>query len=217
MKTIFVTITILLISSNFVFGQTKDSSAVKTRDVSLDIGAFYTPFRSTDLFGLNCDFKVYLLQKFATGFSASISSKKINASFQYTVGQPYLYFNEFGWINQYDVVQADRIRIGVNLNNGILISQLGDNDIKERYWTKYGYTEKAKTIATDYLYVLEPGIDLSLKIFSNKHNPDIYFTTKAKYRTAFGNPKFGSQADYNNYYLGASISIIGFSNFKTKR
>jgi len=217
MKTFFRAIVTLISFSTLGLGQNGDSSTFKFGEASLDIGAFYTPFRSTDLFGLNCDFKVYPIRRFATGFSASITNKRINDSFQYSVGKPYLYFNEFCWINQYNIVQADRIRIGINVNNGILVSQLGDNDVKVKYWTKYGYSERAKTVATNYFYVIEPGIDISLKLFSNKHDPDIYLTAKAKYRAAFGDAKFGGQSDYNNYYIGASVSIMGFTNFKTKR
>ncbi|AIL44273.1 hypothetical protein BD94_0498 [Elizabethkingia anophelis NUHP1] len=42
-------------------------------------------------------------------------------------------FYEIGWVNQYDIIQKDKIRLGVSLNNGVVISRLGDNAEKEKY------------------------------------------------------------------------------------
>jgi hypothetical protein len=200
-----------------ISGQTSDTSKIlKYHEASLDLCAFYTPLISTATYGLNFDFKYYPHKKFATGFCSSITSKKIGNTFQYAIGQPILSYYELGWINQYDFLQTDRIRIGVNINNGIAISELGDNDIKVKYWTRYGVSTKAKEISTNYFYLLQPGIDMSFRLLSNNHNPDLYLTTKAKYRFVFGDSNYGRQSDFTNYYFGLGLSIIGFTDNKHK-
>ena len=202
-------------SQTKAFEQTPSNFTItKDHEATFDLGAFYTPLISTNAYGLNTDLKFYPYKRFATGFCASITNKKINKTFQYTIGQPVLSYYEFGWINQYDILQKDRIRIGLNVNNCIAFSQLGDNNIKEKYYAKYGVQEKAKTISNNYFYLLEPGLDMNIRLFSNKHDPDFYLTLKAKYRFVFGDTQYGQHSDFSNYYLGLGFSMIGLCSKK---
>jgi len=213
MKTKLTLLTSLLMAATFAFGQTNDSLQGKTKhEASLDLCTFYTPVLSNDLFGFNIDFKYYPAKKFATGFNTSMTQKKIGETFSYSIGQSLIDYYEFGWINQYDFLQSDRIRMGLNLNNGVAISRLGDNEIKVKYRTKYGYQYRAKEVATNYYYLLEPGLDISIRLFSNNHYPDFYLTTKAKYRFVFGDSKYGSMNQFSNYYFAIGLSIIGFTD-----
>jgi len=213
MKIKYFLLSVVFSISSIVYGQVKDSLTSKIKhEASADFCAFYTPIISNDFFGFNFDFKYYPIKKFATGFNASMTQKKINNTFSYSIGQSLIDYYEFGWINQYDFMQFDRIRMGLNLNNGIAISRLCDNEIKEKYFSKYGYQYRAKAVATNYYYLLEPGLDISIRFFSNKHYPDFYLITKAKYRFVFGDSKYGSINQFSNCYFGLGLSIIGFTD-----
>jgi hypothetical protein len=218
MNKIFFLLIVIFTCSTTIFGQTTDSLKSKTKhEASFDFGAFYTPVLSKNLYGGNIDFKYYPYKKIATGLCFSMTEKKIGDTFSYSIGQPLLDYYEIGWINQYDVVQKDKIRIGINLNNGIAISRLGDNSEKEKYWTKYGYRYGAKEVTTNYFYLLQPGLDISFRLFSKNHYPDFYLTTKAKYRFVFGDSKYGQLSDFSNYYFGLGLSIIGFTDEEPKQ
>jgi hypothetical protein len=114
MKTTILQLTIAFFCSTFTYGQTEDSLKTKIKhEASMDLCAFYTPILSNDFFGCNFDFKYYPRKKIATGLNASITQKKISDTFSYSIGKPFIEYYEFGWINQYDFLQSDRIRIGV--------------------------------------------------------------------------------------------------------
>ena len=215
-KSILFVITVLF--SLFSFGQTNDPLNQKPKhEASFDFGTFYTSVLNKDLYGYTVDIKYYPFKKLATGLSFSIAQKKIDNSFSYSIGQPIINYYEIGWVNHYDILQNDKIRLGLNLNNGIVISRLGDNDDKDRYWTKYGYQYRAKEIATNHFYLLEPGIEASFRLFSNNHYPDFYLTTKAKYRFVFGDSNYGQLNDFSNGYFGIGLSIIGFTDHEPQK
>jgi hypothetical protein len=215
---IFFLLIVIFTFSTTILGQTTDSLKSKIKhEASFDFGTFYTSVLSKNFYGCNIDFKYYPYEKIATGICFSMTEKKIADTFSYSIGQPLLNYYEFGWINQYDVVHKNIIRIGINLNNGIVISRLGDNSEKERYWTNYSYRYRAKEVATNYFYLFQPGLDISFRLFSNNHYPDFYLTTKAKYRFVFGDSKYGQLSDYSNYYFGLGLSIIGFTDEESKK
>lgn len=208
MRKILIT-TVLLICAIVTNAQKADSkNAEPPSGFSLGIGAVNTSFVQKSFFGAYLDLKYYAAQRWATGLSLSIAQRKITDTFSYSIGQPLLTFYEIGWVNQYDFFQKDNLRIGLSLNNGMAIARLGDNTQKERYRTRYGYQKRAKEIETNYLYLLQPGLDISYKVYSDKDGLDIYATSKAQYRVVLGNPKFGQTNDFSNYWLGAGITII---------
>jgi len=103
------------------------------------------------------------------------------------------------------------VRIAVNLNNGISIARLGDGAIKEKRRTRFGYTYISKEVATNYYYLLEPGVDFSFKLFSFNHIPDIWVTAKTKYRFLFGDSKYATTKQFSDYLFGIGISLIGYT------
>jgi hypothetical protein len=217
MKNTILLCTITFLSFFACYSQpTNNKENKRKHEASFDLGACYSPVLSKDLFGFNLDMKYYPLKKIGTGLSISMTGKKISDDYSYSIAKPILYYYEFGWINQYDIIQRDKIRVGLNINNGISLSVLCDNSVKEKYWTKFGYTYKAKEVAKSYLGFFQPGLDVSFRLYSEKHYPDFYLTTKAKYRFAYGNTKFGELTDYSNYYFGLGISVIGFIEEETK-
>lgn len=216
MKKVIFLITLFLICI-LAKAQTIDSLKQKTNnETSLDFGSFYTSMLDKNFYGANIDFKYYLYKRFATGFSYSMTQHKVEETFNYSIGQPIINYYEFGWINQYDLLQNKKFRIGLNLSNGLVISRLGDNDNLERYYVK-GWHYHPIEVATNYFYLVQPGLDISFKLFSNKHYPDFYLTTKAKYRFVFGDGKYGQTNDFSNSYFGFGISLIGFTNEESKQ
>lgn len=211
MKKTILLLIMAFFCSNFAFGQNADSLKKSSKHTfSFDLAAFYTPVLSNDFYGLNMDFKYYLHPRIATGFSTSLTSKKMNTAFQYQIEKPILNYYEFGWINQYEIIQTKNIKVGLNLNNGIVVAELADNAITQKVFTGRVMVDKAKVVATNYFFLVQPGLDISIKLFSKKsHSPDIYLTTKAKYRFVFGDGKYGQVNDFSSHYFGMGITMVG--------
>jgi hypothetical protein len=56
--------------------------------------------------------------------------------------------------------------------------------------------------------VLVPGIDIMVRVVSNKNNPDLYVTSKVKYRLVFGSSSFASE----NMFTGIACGPGPFGN-----
>lgn len=178
-------------------------------EASFDIGAFRAPVLHRNFYGGYLEFRYYLMRRFSTGFTLSLAGRKVTDTFGYSVHQPVLDYYEVGWINTFDLIFTNRFRLGASLNNGLSISRLGHNAEREVRYSRYGSSKQSKKIATNCLYLLQPGMDFSYRIYSMKHAPDFYLVLKAKYRFAAGNPAIGDIEDYQGYNLGIGLSIIG--------
>lgn len=203
---------LFLFSSSYLFAQDSENPVYEEvpDEIALDFSLFYTPVLSRDFFGFSMDIKYYPQQKWATGLSFSAASRKIDESFSYAVSNPGISYFEVGWINQFDIIQKKNFRVGLQFTNGLALVSLRDHDIVEETWDEFGMTESTKRVATNSLYILQPGIETSIKVFDNNRFPDVYVTAEAKYRKAFGGTKFGKPGDFTNYYVGIGISLIGF-------
>ncbi len=213
MKYVILAIT-LVVSSLDLLGQDIDSLAVQPRrkhEVSFDVQFVGTSILSRTFLGASTDVKYYPFERLATGISFVITGRKIPETFTYQIDKPTIEYYEFGWVNQYDLLQKERFRVGVFLNNGVSISRLGDDADREKYYTRYGTQYRAKKIATNYFYLVQPGIDFSVRIFGENHAPDFYLNAKARYRWVVGNEKYGERNDFNGYLLGFGLQLIGFA------
>jgi hypothetical protein len=208
MKGKILTLAISFFGLTMLYGQTTDNPE---NEASFGLGTFYTQVLSNDLYGFNFDFKYYPFNRIATGLNVSISKKEIGDSFSDSIQQPVIDYYELGWLNQYDFLRSDKMRMGFNISNGVVISRLGDKSIKESYWTEYGFRERSKEVATNYFYLLQPGLDISFRLFSKNGYPDLYLTTKAKYRFVFGENKYGQLNDFSNFYFQLGLSMLIFT------
>ncbi len=213
-KNLFVVIVFIMAGSSKA--QVIDSVKVN-HEIVFDFTGMQTPILTKNFYGISIDLKGYVYPKWATGLNFSYSQKIINNKFQYSMGTPIIQFYEIGWINQFDFVQTNKLRMAATLSTGIAISCLADNDDKIERRVKSGYIYVPRGIATDNLFIIEPGFETSYKIFNGNHNPDVYITTKAKYRFAFGGPKYGDIIDFNGSYIGIGISLIGFAEEKQNK
>jgi hypothetical protein len=193
---------ILLLFSCALWGQGRRDLPYTKNILTSDVCVFYTPMFSNAFWGFNLDGKYYISKRFATGISISgtINNRKINNSFSYPITNPVLNYEQYGWVNQFDFVQTKRIKIDFNLNNAIAKARLGNNP---SYQFFKGLT--STEVATNYFYLLEPGIDISLRLA----NSPIFFTIKSKYRFAFGDAKFGTTNQFSNYYFAIGFTLIG--------
>ena len=203
---LFITIALFMVTSSKA--QVTDSTKVH-HEIVFDFIGMQTPLLTKNFFGISLDLKSYVYPKWATGVNFLYSQKIINNKFQYTMGTPIIQYYEIGWINQFDFVQTNKLRIAATLTNGLAISQLADNDDKIEKHGKYGNVYVPRGIAIDNLFIIEPGFETSYKIYNGNHYSDIYITTKAKYRFAFGEPKYGNISDFNGSYIGIGLSVIG--------
>jgi hypothetical protein len=201
-----------LFCSFFLFAQEGEIEEIQflPNEFAFDFSGFYSPILSTNFIGFSLDIKYNVRENWSTGINVSYASRKMKTDFQFEVLNPGVQYNEISWLNQFDLLKKEKFRIGLQLSNGLAMASLVDRDIVEEFWDEYGVTESAKRIETSYFYVLQPGIETSVRVYDNDGFPDIYITTEAKYRKAMGTPKFATTSDFESYYVGIGISLIGF-------
>lgn len=186
------------------------ASRTNRHERSFDVFASKTTILNNSLFGGGFSMKSYPQKKWGTGFLISGASKRTPDTFGFSIARPLLCYYEVGWVNSFDIVQKNWWRTGVSLLNGLAIVDLRDKAQTEKRHTRSGDVDVPKRIATNYYYLLEPGIDFSVKVVSNNHNPDFYLTGSAKYRMLFGNSGFGTQKMNSGALFSLGISVIGF-------
>ena len=189
--------------------QENDTLFHQKKEIAFDLLAFHSPILNRNFFGFSMDAKYYVKPKWGTGFNFAAATKWISTDFSLGAAEPDVSFLTIGWLNQYDLIQSERVRVGINLNNGLAIIRLRDRSETEVYWDEFGYTEVPVSRASNTLYIIEPGITASFRLFSPKNFTGVFLTTQAKYRQAIGNTKFGRTADYTNYFVGVGVSFIG--------
>lgn len=179
-------------------------------EIVFDFVGFYSPILSTDFIGFSMDIKYYVRENWSSGINVSYASRRMNTDFHYNIYNPGIQYGEISWINQFDLLKREKFRIGFQLGNGLAMATLVDRDVQVEFWDEYGQSYAAQQIETNYLYIVQPGLDASVRVYNNNRFPDVYLTAKAKYRQAMGGNKFAKPDDFSNYYVGFGVSLIGF-------
>lgn len=193
------------------FAQANDTAIKKKlQEISFDFCGFSSQILNKNIWGGNLDLKCYLSKKWALGISFSGAQKSITDTFTYSIKEPKIDYYEIGIINQYEILQTKKLRVGFDISNGLLIARLGDNAFKERYYRSY----RTKKIATNTFYMLQAGGNFSYRIIKANHQPDFYLISKLKYRLAVGSTQYAQANDFSSIYFGIGVSLIGFSNYK---
>ena len=212
MKRVSILIIFVTCFVPLTFGQLNTSSRnAIPKESAVDLCGVLTSVLAKNFCGFNFDLKYFPIKRIGTGLYFTYAKKKINNTFTYTIGKPIIGCYEIGWINQYNFLQTEKVRVAVDLNNGVSIARLGDDAIKEKRRARFGYTYISKEVATNYYYLLEPGADFSFRLFSFNHSPDIWVTTKTKYRFLFGSSQYGTTKQFSGYLFGIGISLIGYT------
>jgi len=171
----------------------------------VDFGFASTHAINTELWGLHFEAKKCLGKKkiLATGGSFSTFFNRVTKpSYGYNISKPVIGELEAGWINQFSIVREKSLWVALNFNAGFSDIDLGDRaqqvPIKDSFFTT------AKLYASDYGLMLEPGIDLSIKMKSN------WLTTKLKYRiNCLENSHFSSTQQTFGIWFAICFSWIG--------
>lgn len=180
------------------------------REISIDFYALNTKFLNNRLWGGGMEIKYYPQRKWATGLSISIAGKNITDTFGFSIAKPLINYFEIGWLNQYEILQTQAFRVGVNLTNGFAVANLRDRTQLEKRHTRYGDQNVPKKIAANYYYLLQPGMDLSYKLIPNNHDPGFFINAKARYSLGFGKKGFGGENVFTGYRFSIGLSLIGF-------
>lgn len=209
MKTTFLIVLCFLVSCVEVFAQDTKSSIEKPHQFQVDLSGFSSPILNRNFVGFAMDVKYYVKPKWSTGLHFSATSKKITTDFSIGASEPDITYFSFGWVNQLDLIQQPDIRVGINLNNGLAIVNLRDRSETEIIYDGFGATEVPVSKARNFFYVVEPGISASFRVFKHLDFADVFVTTQAKYRKAFGNPEFATSDGFSGHYLGVGLSLVG--------
>jgi hypothetical protein len=183
-----------------------DSSLMKFQ---LDLGATNTNLKKYNFWGFDIELKYKYLNGLYTGILFNISETKlINDNFNKIDSIPELSYFDLGWVNQYNIINDSSVRINLNLTSGLEVNTLSDKSIQEKHTSRTKHGTKtyydSKTISTNYFLLLQPGIDLSVKIYK------IWFLSfKARYRWNIGAANFGRTEDFSDYSF-----FLGFSFMK---
>ncbi len=188
---------------------TQENNATR-KEIAFDFFTTVTKLVDQRLWGGGLSFKYYPSKKFATGLYLGFSGKSIKDTFGFSVLKPVINNMEIGWLNQYDIVLNQKFRTALVIINGFSYAELRDRAIKERVRTRHGYQYVSKKIATNYYYLLQPALDVSVKLLGKRHNPDLYVTMRTGYRSVFGSNRFGSKEQFGGFLFAAGISLIGF-------
>ncbi|GAA4341086.1 hypothetical protein GCM10023184_39240 [Flaviaesturariibacter amylovorans] len=199
-----------LTADSMTYATIAQAAATHRKELSFDFYALNAKVLGHELWGGGLEFKFYPRLRWATGLTLSGSGKAVSDTFGFSIKEPRLQYLEAGWINQYDLWQNKYFRLGINLTNGFAMATLRDNSQTQKVRSRYGEREVPKRIATNYFYLLQPGLDLSYKVLSNRHNPDFFVNMKARYSKGFGRVRFGEHSAPSTYWFGVGLSLIGF-------
>ncbi len=204
-------ITAAILSSIALIAQGHNDSLTsksKLKDASIHLGAIYTQAVSEYFIGGNYNLNFYLTSKYALGLSMTHSTKKISQNFGFLIEEPIIYYYEFGIINHYDFFNTDKLKVGVNLNNGVVISELGDEAKQVDYLTSGGkYKKRALEVSKNTFYLLEPGIDALWLIYKIPTLGGVYLNPKIKYRMVLGKANHAETKDFSGVYFGLGLTL----------
>jgi hypothetical protein len=210
MKKRFATFLLLVAAAAGLSAQeTQQPPKAILHDGTAYLGTFYTPMLEEHFIGAAFSVKGYLAKRYAAGFSMSYSYHRTTNAFEKPAGSPVLDYFEWGVEQQYDFVQRSRLRIGASLNNGLGMVQLSDWDSVIQYVTPRGLRNRAKPVATNYFYQVQPGIDVAVRCTSAENAVALYVTGKVKYNIMIGYPRFGTTSDFCKPYFGVGLMLAG--------
>lgn len=204
MKQTLILLICLFEITDFTFGQSSDSLKTKvSEEVAIGSSIVQTSLLSKKFYGISVDIKDSPSKRIGNGLCFFFCDKKISDTFGYRIQKPIVEYAEIKWINQYNFLQKNRMRMNISLINGLSIAWLVDDAIR--------VNNHSKEIARNYFYLLEPGAGFSFKLVSNNsHKKNLWLTAETNYRFVFGHSKFGSTKQFSSYLFGIGILTTGF-------
>ncbi len=198
-----------LLSSFFLFAQTGKG------DVAFSAGIAQQPvFNRHELSG-RLAVRYYLTERLSLGTQMLYRSKKYSEGFGYRTNRTLLHVFTVGIPLQYDLVNNDKMILGLGAAQGVLFSTLRNrNDVTEEeyYDSDTGYTSVylvPKKLNRDAFYVMTPYLDFSYKIVRIDKSATMYAHANMGYQIAFGEGDFSRARDFTNYVVSLGITIKG--------
>jgi hypothetical protein len=186
--------------SFYSFGQNEKT------EIEIDLLYTNSKFFKKTFHGASVGISGHLNERTALGFFASFYNKDINPTF-YNVGEPSLTHIELGIQLKRYILKTNRLHISPFLLTSWGISTLMDQSEIEYIETEFGTETRYASVDTNNLLLIQPGIDVQVKLWQNKKGAAFFLTTRAMYRQSFGKANYGYISDYNNFYFGGGLTI----------
>ena len=161
------------------------------KHVLFDFGAAFNNYTGRGIVGFSGDCKFNVFDNLHTGLNLDWSNNNINTNYAEAITGPVLEVVSAGWITHYNWINEDNLRAGPSLNIGYMSAMLEDRDQKEPYYSKYGFRLRSKVIKTNSYFDIDPGLFLSINIYSG-----LWLAIKYKYRFLIGGDEFAKQSEF---------------------
>lgn len=206
----------LLLFSALLFAQITFAQS-QQNDLAFTAKATVLPVFNNNRLGAEVGLRYYLTDAFSIGNNYVYTNDKFTHGFRYYTDNSIVHYLGINVPLQYDVVNKDKVQIGMGISPGLSLSTLRDKNqlkVEEHYDEETGVTTVIKTpvrLNRDAYFSLTPNIDLSVKIanIDPKSNTAIYVTGNAGYQFTFGKGDFTKPSDFRNYIVSLGFTIKG--------
>ena len=166
---------------------------------SLEIGFASATMLGESFPGMAGHYLFFYTDRLGTGLSILTVQNQVTQNFGFPVNNPQLMMGEYGWINQFLLINNKYVKFAINLTNGLMQASLTDDS----QVSNLGVTVTSTNLDRNYYYFLEPGAALSLRLFGS-----LYLTGGINYRYLYGKSNFSSRKDFEGTDLNLGLSMI---------
>jgi len=178
------------------FGQTSDSN--KEKPLSFEIALARTNILGITFPGMSAHYIFFLTKRLGTGLSLFTVENQVNQNFGFSLTNPQLLYNQYGWINQFILLNNNYFKFKLNITNGLIQIRI----LQDSRQYNSGQYIFPPNLGRNFYYFIEPGTDLSLHLFSS-----LYLTAGVNYRFLFGKSNFSDRKEFQNtsFILGLTL------------
>jgi len=192
-------------SPNSFFGNTNLFRDVTFSNSIFEFGYLNSPVLGKNLSGFHFNFLAAFNQHFATGFGIdNLSTNTITYPNYTSAINPQFSYTVFKWRNEILIAENHKIGISIPIDIGIGYASYSDDYFQT--------ANNSRIIADDHFFSGTAGLNINMNLF--KH---MGLTVGGRYRISSGVIKVGTDNDYSNYVLNATIRFRIFKDeFKDK-
>jgi hypothetical protein len=184
-----------------VEGQT--SSIDKERVSSVEISFARTRILGETFPGMSGHYIFFITDRFGSGLSLFSCENQVDQNFGYPIINPQLLLSQYGWLNQFILIDNKYIKFKLNLTNGLIQLRLFDDS--QRYYS--GQFVFPPKLDRDFYYFIAPGADVSIRLFG-----PLYITAGINYRYLFGKGHFTDRKELQNTGYSLGLNMIDSKN-----
>jgi hypothetical protein len=149
--------------------------------------------------GMSGHYVFFLSHRLGTGLSIFTCQSQINQNFGYSIINPQLLYNQYGWLNQFNLINNKYVKFKLNFTNGLILIRLLD-DSQRNY---SGQLILQQNFEKNYYYFMAPGTDLSIRLFGLLH-----LTAGINYRFLFGKSHFSNRKEFQGTAFSFGVTMI---------